>query len=138
MQLFNDHINRVRGHTVAKNHFLSFFTRLKCMNFSTKIQISELTSFLTKWILDKKWATASVWRTKENPRRFPGVFQQMRFLHYMHGVWKSEKKSHSILRAFTYFVDKSSLKSAKNSPFWRFFENLKLAVKQSYQTCQFK
>ena len=29
------------------------------------------------------------------------------------------------------------IKNAKNSPFWRVFENLKLAVKQSYQTGQF-
>ena len=27
--------------------------------------------------------------------------------------------------------------NAKNCPFWRVFENLKLAVKQSYQTGQF-
>ena len=32
---------------------------------------------------------------------------------------------------------KSSLKSAKNDPFWQVFENLKLAVKQCYQTGQF-
>ena len=29
------------------------------------------------------------------------------------------------------------IKNAKNSPFWRVFENLKLAVKQCYQTGQF-
>ena len=29
------------------------------------------------------------------------------------------------------------MKNAKNSQFWRVFENLKLAVKQCYQTCQF-
>ena len=29
------------------------------------------------------------------------------------------------------------LKNAKNGPIWRVFENLKLAVKQSYQTGQF-
>ena len=30
------------------------------------------------------------------------------------------------------------IKSAKNGPFWRLFENLKLAVKQCYQTGQFQ
>ena len=30
------------------------------------------------------------------------------------------------------------IKNAKNGAFWRVFENLKLAVKQSYQTGQFK
>ena len=58
-----------------------------------------------------------------------------------HGVWKSQKKSHSSLRAkratFTFWMDKSSLKNAKNGQFWRVFENLKLAVKQCYQTGQF-
>ena len=29
------------------------------------------------------------------------------------------------------------IKNAKNCPFWRVFENLKLAVKQCYQTGQF-
>ena len=29
------------------------------------------------------------------------------------------------------------IKNAKNAPFWRVFENLKLAVKQCYQTGQF-
>ena len=29
------------------------------------------------------------------------------------------------------------IKNAKNGPFWRVFENLKLAVKQFYQTGQF-
>ena len=29
------------------------------------------------------------------------------------------------------------IKKAKNGPFWRVFENLKLAVKQCYQTGQF-
>ena len=59
----------------------------------------------------------------------------------VHSVWKSQKKSHSILRAkwatFTFWVDKSSWRMPKNDPFWRFFENLKLVVKQCYQTGQF-
>ena len=58
-----------------------------------------------------------------------------------HGVWKSQKKSHSTLRAkqatFTFWVDKSSLKKQKWSIFGEFFEKLKLAVKQCYQTGQF-
>ena len=29
------------------------------------------------------------------------------------------------------------IKNAKNDPFWRVFEDLKLAVKQCYQTSQF-
>ena len=46
------------------------------------------------------------------------------------------KKSHSTLRAkratFTKLIE-----NAKNGLFWRVFENLKLAVKQCYQTGQF-
>ena len=52
-----------------------------------------------------------------------------------HGVWNSQKKSHSTLGArratFTFWVDKSKLKMPKNGPFWRVFENLRLAVKHS-------
>ena len=63
------------------------------------------------------------------------------FSNLYHGVWKSQKKSHSTLRAkratFTFWVDKCSLKMPQNGPIWRVFENLKLAVKQSYQTGQF-
>ena len=33
--------------------------------------------------------------------------------------------------------DQKLIKNAKNGPFWPVFENLKLAVKQSYQTGQF-
>ena len=58
-----------------------------------------------------------------------------------HGVWKSPKKSHSTLRAnrptFIFSVDKSWLENIKNGEFWRRFGNLKLAVKQCYQTGQF-
>ena len=58
-----------------------------------------------------------------------------------HSVWKSQKKYHLTLRAkratFTFWVDKSWLKNAQNGPFWRLFEDLKLAVKQTYQTNQF-
>ena len=45
------------------------------------------------------------------------------------------KKSHSTLRAKR--ATQKLVKNAKNGPFWRFFENLKLAVKQCYQTGQF-
>ena len=58
-----------------------------------------------------------------------------------HSVWKLKKKSHSTLRAkratFTCWVDKSSLKYAKNSQFWRIFHNMNFAVKQCYQTGHF-
>ena len=59
----------------------------------------------------------------------------------VHGVWKSQKKSHSTLPAkratFTFLSGQKLIKNAKNDPFWRVFENLKLAVKQCYQTGQF-
>ena len=42
-------------------------------------------------------------------------------------VWKSQKKSHSTLRAKR--ATFTLIKNAKNSQFWRVFENLKLAVK---------
>ena len=53
----------------------------------------------------------------------------------LHGVWKSQKKSHSTLRFYIYSGQKL-IQNAKNGPFWPVFENLKLAVKQCYQTGQ--
>ena len=58
-----------------------------------------------------------------------------------HGVWKSQKKvSFNIASEASYVYISSEqklIKNAKNGPFWRVFENLKLAVKQCYQTGQF-
>ena len=40
--------------------------------------------------------------------------------------------------SFVYILSGQTLiKNPKNGPFWRVFENLKLAVKQCYQTGQF-
>ena len=52
----------------------------------------------------------------------------------------TEKVSFSIASEASYVYSLNGqklIKNAKNGPFWRVFENLKLAVKQSYQTCQF-
>ena len=38
----------------------------------------------------------------------------------------------------SFFSGQKLIKNAKKGPFWRVFENLKLAVKQSYQIGQFK
>jgi len=48
----------------------------------------------------------------------------------------TEKVSFNIAM-LTFLMDKSKLKIAKNYLFWRVFENLKLAVKQCYQTGHF-
>ena len=52
----------------------------------------------------------------------------------------TEKVSFNIASEASYvyiFSGQKLLKNAKNGPFWRVFENLKLAVKQCYQTGQF-
>ena len=52
----------------------------------------------------------------------------------------TEKVSFNIASEASYVYILSGrklIKNAKNCPFWRVFENLKLAVKQSYQTGQF-
>ena len=58
-----------------------------------------------------------------------------------HGVWKSQKKVSFEIdseASYVYILSGQKLiKKAKNGPFWRVFENLKLAVKQCYQTGQF-
>ena len=54
-------------------------------------------------------------------------------------VWKSLKKYHSTLRAKrATFTILRRQKLTKNAKKWQGFEKQKLAVKQSYQTCQFK
>ena len=52
----------------------------------------------------------------------------------------TEKVSFNIASEASYVYILSGqklIKTAKNGPFWRVFENLKLAVKQCYQTGQF-
>ena len=52
----------------------------------------------------------------------------------------TEKVSFNIASEASYVYILSGqkfIKNAKNVQFWRVFENLKLAVKQCYQTCQF-
>ena len=52
----------------------------------------------------------------------------------------TEKVSFNIASEASYIYILSGqkfIKKAKNGPFWRVFENLKLAVKQCYQTGQF-
>ena len=56
------------------------------------------------------------------------------------GVWKSQKVSFNIASEASYVYILSGqkfIKNAKNGSFWRVFENLKLAVKQCYQTGRF-
>ena len=52
----------------------------------------------------------------------------------------TEKISFNIASEASYdyiLTGQKLIKNAKNGPFWGVFENLKLVVKQSYQTCQF-
>ena len=49
----------------------------------------------------------------------------------------TEKVSINIASYVYILSAQKSIKNAKNGPFWRVFENLKLAVKQCYQTGQF-
>ena len=52
----------------------------------------------------------------------------------------SEKVSFNITSEASYIYMLSGqklIKNAKNAPFWRVYQNLKLAVKQCYQTGQF-
>ena len=88
-------------------------------------------TIFTEWFTPTSWAILFCYN-KKGFEKIP--------LKIIHGVWKSQKKSHSTRAkraTFTFWVDKSSLKEAKNGPIWRVFENLMLAVKQSYQTGQF-
>ena len=50
----------------------------------------------------------------------------------------TEKVSFNIASYVYILSGQKLIKNAKNGPFWRVFENLKLAVKQCYQTGQFQ
>ena len=50
----------------------------------------------------------------------------------LHSIWKLKKFSERSELRLQNFI-----KNTKNGQFWRVFENLKLAVKQRYQTGQF-
>ena len=51
---------------------------------------------------------------------------------------KRSQKNVASEASYVYILSGQKLiKNAKNGPFWRVFENLKLAVKQCYQTGQF-
>ena len=66
---------------------------------------------------------------------------QNRIFHPMPQCLKiTEKVSFNIASEASYvhiLSGKKLIKNAKNGPFWRVFETLKLVVKQSYQTGQF-
>ena len=49
----------------------------------------------------------------------------------------TEKVSFNIASYLYIFSGQKFIKNAKNGPFWQVFENLKLAVKQCYQTGKF-
>ena len=66
-------------------------------------------------------------------------FFQTKFLLW-HCLKITEKVSFNIASEASYvyiLIGQKLIKNAKNGPFWRVFENLKLAVKQCYQTGQF-
>ena len=59
------------------------------------------------------------------------------FYHYARYLKIIEKVSFNIASEASYVYILSGQKLIKNDPFWRVFENLKLAVKQCYQTVYF-
>ena len=57
-----------------------------------------------------------------------------------HTVFENHRKSLNISSEASYvyiLTGQKLIKNAKNGPFWRVFENLKLEVKQCYQTGHF-
>ena len=82
----------------------------------------------------------------DNPRRpvihwhVLQVRKPERFQRFARCLKITEKVSFNIASEASYVYILSGqklIKDAKNGPFWRVFENLKLAVKQCYQTGQF-
>ena len=68
------------------------------------------------------------------------IYNQFLFHHNARCLKITEKVSFNIASEASYVYILSGqklIKNAKNCPFWRVFENLKLAVKQCYQTGHF-
>ena len=120
-------------------HWLLFLSRVFTQNQQFKMSSSVVSQ--TKQNLLMPLTTFWVVVAFAAADCFTSFFVVKDIINVQHGVWKSQKKSHSTLRAkratFTFWVDISWLKIPKNVQFWRFFNNLKLAVKQRYQTGQF-
>ena len=97
-----------------------------CNEFSTFFFRGKL---LTKYLLEIIFPTVASAAQPPQPHSWLWSLNG-RGLEELHGVWKLQKKSHSTLRA-------KRATFTKNGQFWWFFENLKLAVKQCYQTGHF-
>ena len=107
-----------------------------CFNFevhSTWVSRRSFTSRKKALFLQKIWLMIKKY---EN-----GMLIVLNFSARMNTVFENQRKT------FIQHCERSELslhfewtkvhKNANNSPIWRFFENLKLAVKQCYQTGQF-
>ena len=114
--------------------FVSYYTWIQHDNFEFNNRF--LRSFHLLWQpLRFNWANIRFFlcqrfSTQKTTRR-------QKYKNKYHSVIKSQKNSHSTLRAkrdtFTFWVDKSSFKNANSTS----FENLKFVVKQCYQIDQF-
>ena len=125
------------------------------VKFSIVFQWCEKKTFLNGKL--KRAKSSSLWEMSWRADKLLGKdarlcknFGNMRLRPFWHGctdvteltVFENQRKSlFQQLRAkqakVTFWVDKSSLKMPKMVHFGDFFENLKLAVKQCYQTGQF-
>ena len=111
------------------NPWCWFPIKMRCVTKKRRVPVQVMTEALIVTINLSRYRTISYYKCYLSPfntraKRAKSMFDSF------HGVRKSQKKSHSTLRAkratFKFWVDKSSLKNAKNDPIWRVFENLKL------------
>ena len=111
-------------------HWLLFLSRVFTQNQQFKMSSSVVSQ--TKQNLLMPLTTFWVVVAFAAADCFTSFFVVKDIINVQHGVWKSQKKSHSRLRAkratFSFWVDISWLKIPKNGQFWRVFDNLKLAV----------
>ena len=81
-------------------------------------------------------------KIRQSLRRLQGLIYRLiwKAIKFARGLTITERVSFNVASEASYVYILSGqmlIKNAKNGPFWRVFENLKLVVKQCYQTSQF-
>ena len=124
-----------RCHLLSQHHHQQLVYYRERKTFWWHLTFSHLLLLLQKRQLGDKWSHDSNLKIKKY-----GIQKQFVKKPWTRCLKIIEKVSYNIASKASYVYILSGqkiLKNVKNGPFWRVFENLKLAVKQSYYTGQF-
>ena len=149
-KLYNEAVTQFQAWNYAKNFFVLFLQTKKfkelniqlkqiCGINSSVILLRHIHKFLQVIVKDHSHPIYKYHTYKVSIERH--LYSSKLTFTYVHTVLKmTEKVSFNIASkaSYVYILNGQKLiKNEKNYPFWRVFENLKPAVKQSYQTGQF-